>query len=859
MAIDKQQLILELKAKGITLTKTQLKQLDGQVKASKAGMIAMGAAIAAATVAIVALAKTVSHAVRVGKEFEQSMANLKAISGASNTELLKLEDTAKKLGASTKFTASQVGGLQTEFAKLGFSTKEIQNATGATLALASATGADLGEAAAIAGTTVRAFQLDTAETTRVSDVMAKSFSSSALDMQKFTDSMTYVAPIAKMAGVSIEGTTAMLGALADAGISGSMAGTQLRKILLEAGQAGTKLAKRLGGPITSAEDFQKKLKKLIEEGFDPMAEAEDLVGTRAVAAFGILLNSVDTVDSLTEALERSAGAAQAMADIQLDTLEGKLTILNSAWEGFGIALYDYFEEPLKSAADSLTEFVQSMTGAIEIPLAEKMAETRYEAMGLVKAMNDTNLSLEQQQVLANKLNIEFPEVAEKYREMETAGEDLDVIIKAISDSMLNQMIIATAQEEIEDVITRQGEAWIDTYDNTQKAESAFYKLKEALGLTADSTLSNAEVMDLYSKKVHESTQLISINGARVKKIRGEEGSQLIALYDEYARYAGQAHLSSEKQETLEKTGKLLEERLNAIKKALGFVNEEMEEMDGYSEDPTWGLGGTGGGGGAGDVAPQYNWVQRLFGAREEDADPDVLMDQIADTIDQVTALMDQYAQANIQRAISEANARIAEINRLENRELSALKNSRKYKIMSDKAKLEAEQKIIDKHNAMKKAEKAAANKIIEENFKIQQASSIAQIMMATGEAWMNAVKMFPPLGTPWTFIAAAMGAAQVALVLSQKPPTMMAQGGLIGGNLHDAGGTPLIAERGEFIMNRDAVENAGIDAMENINAGGGQPIQISFTGNILSDDFIANEAVPRLKEALRRGGDLGIG
>ena len=294
MAIDKQQLILELKAKGITLTKTQLKQLDGQVKASKAGMIAMGAGIAAATVAIVALAKTVSHAVRVGKEFEQSMANLKAISGASNTELLKLEDTAKKLGASTKFTASQVGGLQTEFAKLGFSTKEIQNATGATLALASATGADLGEAAAIAGTTVRAFQLDTAETTRVSDVMAKSFSSSALDMQKFTDSMTYVAPIAKMAGVSIEGTTAMLGALADAGISGSMAGTQLRKILLEAGQAGTKLAKRLGGPITSAEDFQKKLKKLIEEGFDPMAEAEDLVGTRAVAAFGILLNSVDS-------------------------------------------------------------------------------------------------------------------------------------------------------------------------------------------------------------------------------------------------------------------------------------------------------------------------------------------------------------------------------------------------------------------------------------------------------------------------------------------------------------------------------------------------------------------------------------
>ena len=246
MAIDKQQLILELKAKGITLTKTQLKQLDGQAKASKAGMIAMGAAIAAATVAIVALAKTISHAVRVGKEFEQSMANVKAISGATGEEFKALEKNARALGASTVFTASQVGELQKEFAKLGFTASEIVNVTEGTWALAAAVGADLADAAATAGTTLRGFGMDVSETGRVTDVMALSFSKSALDLQKFSDSMKYVAPIAKLAGVSLEGTTAILGSLANAGIDGSMAGTSLRRILLEAGKAGSKLADRMG-------------------------------------------------------------------------------------------------------------------------------------------------------------------------------------------------------------------------------------------------------------------------------------------------------------------------------------------------------------------------------------------------------------------------------------------------------------------------------------------------------------------------------------------------------------------------------------------------------------------------------------
>ena len=82
---------------------------------------------------------------------------------------------------------------------------------------------------------------------------------------------------------------------------------------------------------------------------------------------------------------------------------------------------------------------------------------------------------------------------------------------------------------------------------------------------------------------------------------------------------------------------------------------------------------------------------------------------------------------------------------------------------------------------------------------------------------------------------------------------------MIGGRRHSQGGTIIEAEEGEFIMNRDAVDSVGIETMNRINqGGGGGAINISFAGNVLSKDFIEDEAVPQIKEALRRGGDLGV-
>lgn len=357
---------IEFQAKGIERLKGQYKDLERRTKAletsTKGSAGALGGLVAKlglTTVAMYGTSRAISAVVSVGAGFEKTMSNVAAISGATGQELKALEDNAKELGSTTVFTASQVAGLQTEFAKLGFSSKEITGVTKDTLALASATGSELSVAAAVAGQTLRAFGLDVSETSTVTDTMALSFSRSALDMDKFTNSMTYVAPIAKQVGFSVEETTAILGTLANAGIDGSMAGTSLRKIFLELGNENSKLSKEIGFSVKNSDDLTKAFEILSKKGIGT-AKMKELVGQRAISAFNILMEGTETTKELTAALNESGGAAQQMADVQLDNFEGKVTLLNSAMEGLGITLFDFVDEPLTDLVNGITNFVQNL-------------------------------------------------------------------------------------------------------------------------------------------------------------------------------------------------------------------------------------------------------------------------------------------------------------------------------------------------------------------------------------------------------------------------------------------------------------------------------------------------------------------
>ena len=180
--------------------------------------------------AIGAAGRALGDFVKVSSEFEAAMSEVLAITGATESEMEMLSDQALILGRTTQRTARDVLRLQVELSKLGFSASQINSATEGILQLSVATRSDLGEAASIVASTLRGFQLTASQTKRVVDVMAKSFASSALDIDKFKTAMTIAAPAANVAGLSMEFTTSMLGVLANAGLDASMSGTALRNI-----------------------------------------------------------------------------------------------------------------------------------------------------------------------------------------------------------------------------------------------------------------------------------------------------------------------------------------------------------------------------------------------------------------------------------------------------------------------------------------------------------------------------------------------------------------------------------------------------------------------------------------------------
>ena len=177
-------------------------------------------------------------AVKTFADFEQSMAKVQAISGATGAEFNNLNKLAKDLGISTRFTASEVSDLMLNYSKLGFSSSEIEKITESTLNLALATGEDLAKSAGVAGGALRGFGLDASEMDRVVNTMAAGFSMSGLDLDKFQLGMGKVSAVAKNAGQSIESTTAMLGVLANNNIEASTAGTGLKNIFLTLSSTG---------------------------------------------------------------------------------------------------------------------------------------------------------------------------------------------------------------------------------------------------------------------------------------------------------------------------------------------------------------------------------------------------------------------------------------------------------------------------------------------------------------------------------------------------------------------------------------------------------------------------------------------
>jgi len=326
-----------------------LRKNSGFVAGVKKGVGQWATSMIGVTIAIAGVTKLVGSAVKIFKDFEEANSKLAAVTRASANEMKIMSDQAKELGGTTAFTASEITGLQIEFAKLGFPTQDIVQMTDATLAGAAALGSGLGEQAALTGALLKQYGLDASEAGRVNDVLAESAASSALDFSKLSTALPIVGATANAVGVDLQETTAILGTLSDRGLDASTAGTSLRNVFLELSKQG----------LTMDQAMNK-----INNSTDKAKTSMELFGKRGATTGLILAETGESVGLLEDKLRGADGAAQDMADTMLDNLSGDITKAQSAWEGFILSLEDgegKISESLRSVIGGFTGVLNGLT------------------------------------------------------------------------------------------------------------------------------------------------------------------------------------------------------------------------------------------------------------------------------------------------------------------------------------------------------------------------------------------------------------------------------------------------------------------------------------------------------------------
>lgn len=301
----------------------------------------------------------------VGKmaDFEQANANLATILGKSAKEIEVFTKDAEDLGRTMEYTASQVTLLQTELAKLGFNEKQIRAMEEPVLHFATAVGAELPEAASLAGATLRIFDLQASDTEDVLGALAVATNKSALNFSYLQTAMSIVGPVANTFGIDVKDTTALLGSLADAGFDASSAATATRNILLNLANANGKLAKEIGKPVKTFPELIDALQELDAKGLN-LNKTLELTDKRSVAAFNRFLAGAESAKELRENLEDVDGELKRIADERMNTMQGSVTLLKSAWDGLVLSIRGTTGW-LKSVVDWATRAINKVTDLID--------------------------------------------------------------------------------------------------------------------------------------------------------------------------------------------------------------------------------------------------------------------------------------------------------------------------------------------------------------------------------------------------------------------------------------------------------------------------------------------------------------
>lgn len=430
------------------------------------------------------------YVTKVGADFESAMSEVSAISGATGAELDALTQKAKEMGASTKFSASESAEAFKYMAMAGWETSDMLDGISGVMNLAAASGEELAEVSDIVTDAITAFGLQASDSAHFADVLAAASNSANTNVAMLGGSFKYVAPVAGALGYSIEDVSVALGMMANSGIKAEMAGRSLRLMLSrlasptqDVEDAFEQLGISASEALTNADGSMKPLSETIEilrdsmSGLDEATKASvasGIAGTEAMSGLLAIVNSSDAdFEKLTESIANADGTAQRMAETMEDNLEGAITIMKSAVEGFGISLYETFSVKAKDGVKTLTDYISRLQKAFDASgmqgLLTEFDSVMTDALGVLTEYLPKIISVGGSVVgsLANGIVRNLPALADAALE----------IVFQFSDSIIDGIpnLISTIVEVVEKITGK-----LFSVDTLTKISDAGLKLITAL-------------------------------------------------------------------------------------------------------------------------------------------------------------------------------------------------------------------------------------------------------------------------------------------------------------------------------------------------------------------------------------------
>ncbi len=347
----------------ISATGEKLKDVGGNIENAGKKLLPVTATVTALGTA----------SVKTAADFESSMSKVAAVSGASGKELEDLTKKAREMGSKTKFSASEAAEAMNYMAMAGWKTEDMLSGIEGVMNLAAASGEDLATTSDIVTDALTAFGLSAQDSGHFADVLAAASSNANTNVSMMGETFKYAAPIAGALGFSVEDTAEAIGLMANAGIKGSQAGTSLRTIMTNL-SGDVKICGQNIGEVTiattNADGSMRDLSDILADcrvAFSGLSEseqaaaAEALVGKNAMSGFLALMNASEgDISKLSGAIDNCNGAAQNMADIMNDNLEGQLTILKSQLQELAIS----FGEILLPAVKKIVGWIQGFINVL---------------------------------------------------------------------------------------------------------------------------------------------------------------------------------------------------------------------------------------------------------------------------------------------------------------------------------------------------------------------------------------------------------------------------------------------------------------------------------------------------------------